>query len=114
MSNPRIRKKIHNRYVADFLIEFIQDDVWKQKLLQLSEDKALAEATMLDTALEGMPDAFAALFPGPSLHYCIEALEWGDVPRKVSRGWPDDASSRYFMCYPFEFPGSPLYLSIDL
>lgn len=107
MSNPRIRKKIHNRCMADFLIECTEDDLWKQKFMQLSDEDTL------DTALEGMPEACAALFAGHKLHYCVEALEWKDVPRKVSRWWPIEESARYFMCYPFEFPESALYLSMD-
>jgi len=97
--------------MADFLIECTQDEGWKQKLSQLSEEGKL------DTALEGMPVMFEDVFPealGMNLQYCIESIQLADVPRRASRWWPNEEGAQYFMCYPSAFPESALYLCIDL
>lgn len=111
MSNIRITKKKHTRFMADFLIECTQDSVWKAKLAQLEGEQKL------DTVVEGMPAMFSRDFPEAAemnLQYCIEPIDYDDVPRKASRWWPKEENARYFMCYPARFPESALYLAFDL
>ncbi len=111
MSNPRITKKKHSRYQADFLIECTQSPEWIEKL------KTLTEEGRLDTALDGFPDDFFAMYPettSMALHYGIEKITYSDVPRQASRRWPSEEGAHYFLCYPMDFPQAALYMSVDL
>ncbi|MEK9711775.1 MAG: hypothetical protein VW258_04335 [Thalassolituus sp.] len=107
---PRILKKHHTRYLAEFLVECSQNEEWKKKLQSLSgEDK-------LDTALEGMPAEFVEDFPeveALNLQYCVERVEYEEVPRAASSWWPVDDETHYYVAYPAQFPESEIYLAID-
>ena len=110
MANARITKKHHTRFIADFFVECIQDKEWEGKL------KALAEENKIDTAVDGFPVDFFKAFPeaeGLQLHYCIERIEYADVPRSASCWWPVEENTAYFMAYPADFPNSQLFMAID-
>ncbi|WP_221797974.1 hypothetical protein [Oceanobacter mangrovi] len=110
MANARITKKQHTRLLGDFLIECTQDSAWEGKL------KALSDENKIDTSVDGFPAAFLADFPEAEyqkLHYCIERVEYAEVPRAASCWWPVDAETQYFMAYPADFPQSQVYMAID-
>ena len=110
MSKPRIVKKLHTRYLADFFVEVSQDPEWEKKLQALqTEDK-------LDTAETGFPAEFFNWFPEAetlNLQYCIERVELADVPRAASCWWPMDEHTHFYMAYPAQFPQSAIYMAID-
>ena len=110
MSNRRITKKFHSRYLADFFVECSQDPEWEKKLRELKiEDK-------LNTVEDGFPADFAEIFPetqGLNLQYCIERITLADVPRAASCWWPTDENTQFYMAYPAEFPQSSIYMAID-
>lgn len=110
MSNNRIIKKVHTRYLADFLVEASQDAVWAKKMHDLGlEDK-------LNTSEAGFPEVFVGLFPevqGMLLEYSIERVNLADVPRRASSWWPVEPGTSYFMAYPTQFPQSAIYMAID-
>ena len=54
---PRILKKHHSRYLAEFLVECSQNPEWTKKLQGLNEENKL------DTAVEGLPKEFLEDFP---------------------------------------------------
>jgi hypothetical protein len=110
MSNARITKKHHTRFLADFFIECTQDEAWENKL------RTLEIEGKLNTATDGFPEVFADLYPetvGLNLQYCVERVDYASVPRAASCWWPVDADTQYFMCYPADFPQSALYMAID-
>lgn len=110
MAKPRIIKKKHVTYLGEFLIECSQDDAWKTKMQGLTlEDK-------LDTAIEGFPAEFEEVFPetkAMALQYCIERVEFADIPRAASCWWPVDETTHYYVAYPAQYPESTLYMAID-
>ncbi len=110
MSNLRIIKKQHTRYLPDFFVEVSQDPEWEKKLQALQvEDK-------LDTADSGFPAEFLTWFPEAqalNLNYCIERVEYADIPREASCWWPVDEHTHYYMAYPAQFPQSSIYMAID-
>jgi len=110
MSNARIEKKKHTRFLADFFVEVSQDPEWEKKLQALKiEDK-------LNTAEEGYPQEFLQWVPEAeknNLQYSIERVELEDIPREASCWWPMDDSTRFYMAYPSEFPQSAIYMAID-
>lgn len=110
MSNARIIKKLHSRYLADFIVEASQDPEWAKKMHDLSlEDK-------LDTAELGFPEFFAGFFPevgGMELKYSIERINLADIPRSSSCWWPIEKGTSYFVAYPSEFPQTTVYMAID-
>lgn len=110
MANARILKKWHTRYLADFLIECTHDELWEAKL------KVLDTESKLDTAVDGFPVAFSEFYvetDGMNLQYCIERVQYTDVPRASSCWWPQDEKIQYFMCYPAQFPQAAIYMAID-
>lgn len=110
MSNKRIIKKIHTRYLGDFLIEASQDTSWAQKMHDLTlEDK-------LNTSEAGFPEVFSGLFPEASyyqLEYSIERVNLTDIPRDAAAWWPVEPGTSYFMAYPTQFPQVAIYMAID-
>ena len=110
MSKARIIKKHHTRFLADFLVECSQDEVWKGKMQKLGlEDK-------LDTAVEGYPQEFVEVFPEAQqyeLQYCVERLELADIPRAACCWWPIEEDTHYYVAYPAQFPESSIYMAID-
>lgn len=110
MSNARIVKKLHSRYLADFFIECSQDLEWEKKLRELKiEDK-------LNTAEAGFPENFQAFFPetaGMNLEYSVERVTLADVPRAASCWWPVEENTHYYMAYPTQFPQTSIFMAID-
>lgn len=110
MSNYRIVKKIHTRFLGDFFIEASQDPSWAEKMHDLAlEDK-------LSTNENGFPEVFLGLFPEASayrLEYSIERVNLEDVPREASAWWPVEPGTSYFMAYPTQFPQAAIYMAID-
>ena len=110
MSNARIIKKQHTRYLPEFFVEVSQDPVWEEKLQALQiEDK-------LNTSEAGFPEEFLKWFPEAAalnLEFCIERVNLADVPRAASCWWPVDEKTAYFMAYPAQFPQASVYMAID-
>ena len=103
MSNARIVKKKHTRFLADFMVEVSQDAEWEKKLQALQiEDK-------LNTAEAGYPTEFLQWVPeaeADNLQYSIERVELADIPREASCWWPVDDNTHFYMAYPSEYPQS--------
>ncbi|MAK92113.1 MAG: hypothetical protein CMI08_09570 [Oceanospirillaceae bacterium] len=110
MSNARIVKKKHTRFLADFMVEVSQDAEWEKKLQALQiEDK-------LNTAEAGYPTEFLQWVPeaeADNLQYSIERVELADIPREASCWWPVDDNTHFYMAYPSEYPQSSIYMAID-
>ena len=107
---PRILKKYHTRYLAEFLVECSQNEEWKKKLQGLNDENKL------DTSVEGLPADFVADFPelnGLDLQYCVERIELTEIPRAASCWWPIDDSTHFYVAYPAQFPEATLYMAID-
>jgi len=107
---PRILKKHHTRYLAEFLVECSQNPDWKKKL------QGLTEENKLDTAVEGFPADFIDDFPeidALNLQYCVERVEYSEVPRVASRWWPLEEDTHFYVAYPAAFPESSIYMAID-
>jgi len=110
MANARILKKYHSRLIADFFVECTHDKEWEGKL------KGLSDENKIDTAIDGFPADFLSEYPEAELqklHYCIERVEYAEVPRAASCWWPLEDGTEYFMAYPADFPQSQIYMAID-
>lgn len=110
MKKARIVKKLHGRYLAEFLLECSQDEEWKKKLQSLNEENRL------ETAVEGLPPAFIEDFPETtemSLEYSVERLSLEEVPRAASCWWPVDEQTHFYVAYPAQFPEKRLYMAVD-
>ena len=108
---PRLEKKLHTRYQADFLFECSQDPVWAEKLKNLEDGQAL------ESAMDGLPQDFVALFPETEemlLNYCIERVELADVPRPASCWWPIAEGTQFLFCYPAPFPQAARYFAVHI
>ena len=107
---PRILKKHHSRYLAEFLVECSQNPEWTQKLQGLNEENKL------DTAVEGLPKEFLEDFPEAeqyNLAYSVERVDLSEVPRAASCWWPVDEETHYYVASPTAFPEAKLYLATD-
>ena len=107
---PRIAKKHHSRYLAEFLVEASQNPEWKKKLQSLSDE------TKLDTAVDGFPEYLLEDLPEISalaLQYCIERVELNEVPRAASCWWPIEDDTHFYVAYPANFPETKLYMAVD-
>lgn len=110
MSNARIIKKQHTRYLPEFFVEVSQDPEWEEKLQALQiEDK-------LNTTEAGFPQEFLKWFPetqAMNLEFCIERVDLADVPRAAACWWPIEENTHFYMAYPAQFPQSSIYMAID-
>ena len=107
---PRILKKIHNRFLAEFLVEASQSDDWKKKLQTLNDENKL------DTSVEGFPFELLEYCPEVEafqLEYSIERVALADVPRAASCWWPIEQDTHFYVAYPTAFPETKLYMAVD-
>jgi hypothetical protein len=107
---PRILKKHHTRYLAEFLVECSQNPQWSSKLQQLNDENKL------DTAIDGFPAELIEDFPeieSLNLQYCIERVALEEVPRAAACWWPIEQDTHFYVAYPAAFPETSLYMAVD-
>lgn len=110
MSNLRIKKKVHSRFLADFCVEASQDEKWLAALAKLSVNDVVS------TEQQGWPEDFSEIYAEVNiekLSYQAARVTLDDVPRQASCWWPTDEKAHYFKFAPVEFPNSSIFMMID-
>lgn len=110
MSNPRISKKVHSRFLAEFCVEASQDKAWCEALSKLAVGESIS------TSEKSWPEDFEELFEEVNLDaltYGVTRVALDEVPREASAWWPADAKAHYFKFSPKDFPQTKLYMMID-